>query len=106
MRKHAGLRGCVKTLAQRYNDPLDFIDNPPEDCQVIQIAPTRHLMTKRTTRDQFSLEADYHLGRSNAFEFMAHSGDLLLPKVDNPVYLTPAAKQDQSGWDQPLYAAG
>lgn len=93
MRKHEGLRGCVKTLAQRYNEPLDFIENPPKDCRVIQIAPTRHLLTRRTTQDQFSLEADYHLGRANAFEFMAHSGDLMLPPAEGLI----ALRKQQAG---------
>lgn len=106
MRKYEGLRDCVRQLSQRHNDALDFIDNPPEDCRVMQIAPTRHLLTKRTTQDQFSLEADYHLGRANAFEFLAHSGDLLLPKQSGPIYLNARQRMEVQETDQPRFATG
>lgn len=81
MRKHEGIRVCLDNLATGYNETLDFIENPPEDCEVIQVAPSRPLRTRRTTRNPFNLETDYQLGRLNACEFLAHHGWRLAPEV-------------------------
>ena len=45
-----------------YNDSIDFIENPPEDVKIIQIAPEQPLHSGRTTREWHRLSHDYRTG--------------------------------------------
>jgi predicted patatin/cPLA2 family phospholipase len=47
-----------------------FIQSPPDDCDVIHVAPPTALETRRTSRDRGSLERDYALGRTLGREAM------------------------------------
>jgi len=50
--------------AQRYQDAVRFIQAPPHDAQIIEIAPVWPLKTKRTTQDPACLRADYATGHA------------------------------------------
>ena len=50
--------------AQRYQDAVRFIQAPPHDAQLIEIAPVAPLKTKRTTQDPACLRADYASGHA------------------------------------------
>jgi predicted patatin/cPLA2 family phospholipase len=52
--------------AQRYQDAVRFIQAPPHDAQIIEIAPVAPLKTKRTTQDPACLRADYATGHALA----------------------------------------
>lgn len=61
-RKHPGL---VKALLKRpdvYNSSIEFIQNPPENIQIIDICPPEKFKTKRFTQDYDTLVKDYELG--------------------------------------------
>jgi predicted patatin/cPLA2 family phospholipase len=64
MRRTRGIAMACRTAARHYRDAVAFIQSPPEDCDVIQVAPPTALATGRTSRDRGSLEHDYVLGRS------------------------------------------
>ena len=61
-RKAPSLQRALRERAARYNAALDFIQNPPEDADVMEICP-ENLHSGRTTRDKALLEMDYAEGR-------------------------------------------
>jgi predicted patatin/cPLA2 family phospholipase len=64
MRSEPGLVQACRSAAAVYRDAVDFMQAPPSDCQVIQVAPAAALATGRTSRDRAALERDYALGRA------------------------------------------
>ena len=53
-----------------YNKALDFIDNPPEDCEIIQLCPPEKLKSKRDSKNIEILKADDKLGKRVAAEYL------------------------------------
>ena len=53
-----------------YNKALDFIKNPPKDCEIIQICPPNRLRSKRDTKNISILKADYELGKKVAENYL------------------------------------
>lgn len=56
----------LKTMFERpakYNQALEFMLNPPSDCQITVIAPNRDFCVKRLTMDKLKLLRGYALGR-------------------------------------------
>ena len=64
MRGEPGLAKACRSAAAVYRDAVAFMQSPPADCQVIQVAPAAALATGRTSRDRAALERDYALGRA------------------------------------------
>jgi predicted patatin/cPLA2 family phospholipase len=64
MRREPGLVKACRSAAAVYRDAVDFMQSPPPDCHVIQVAPAEALATGRTSRDRTALERDYALGRA------------------------------------------
>ena len=62
--------GLLKNLAETYNRSLDFINNPPIDCEINQICPPNRLITKRDTIKKKILLSDYELGKKVGEEFL------------------------------------
>lgn len=62
-RKFPAFRARVLQHAHTYNQILDFIENPPEDLDIIHVAPKEALASKRTTRELTYLDQDYELGK-------------------------------------------
>ena len=60
------LRKALLSHDKTYNKALDFIQNPPKDCEIIQLCPPSRLKSKRDTKNIDVLKADYDLGRSIA----------------------------------------
>ncbi len=56
------LSKTFESAFEKYNEALDFIDNPPEDLKVDQIAPKRFLNSGTYTYSKKSLMADYRYG--------------------------------------------
>ena len=52
--------------AERYQRAVAFVHAPPSDAQVLELAPSMPLQTKRTTQNVTHLRADYTLGRQLA----------------------------------------
>ncbi|MBL4559581.1 MAG: patatin family protein [Labilibaculum sp.] len=61
-RKHPGLVKALLNRPDNYNSSIDFIQNPPENFQIIDICPPENFKTKRFTQDYQTLIKDYELG--------------------------------------------
>ena len=61
---------ALKTNAARYNSALEFINNPPNDCKIIQICPPKRLKTKRATINHDTLKADYKIGMNEGLKYL------------------------------------
>ena len=55
-----------------YNTALDFIHNPPSDCEVIQLCPPTRLKSKRDSKNVDILKADYNLGQRVAENYLSN----------------------------------
>ena len=53
-----------------YNSALKFIQNPPRDCNIIQICPPKRLKTKRATTNTKIMKADYLIGKDAGEAFL------------------------------------
>ena len=47
-----------------YQEAVSFLEDPPADCSIVQIAPPDKLQTGRVTTDSWALAADYALGHA------------------------------------------
>lgn len=56
------LAEAICRRAEHYNQAMDFIRNPPPDCQIHPIAPPPHFAVGRLTRDCKKLHAGYEMG--------------------------------------------
>lgn len=54
-----------------YNRAIEFIHNPPADCELTVIAPPPTFSVGRTTTDQAKLQAGYQLGMAAAASVVA-----------------------------------
>lgn len=55
----------ARAMAQRYasyNAAIDFLQNPPEGCRIIEVLPPETFSTGRTTTDPDILNRDYEAG--------------------------------------------
>ena len=69
-RDHPKLRKSILNLSETYNNSIDFINNPPANINILQIAPTKHLDTTFMTTDTHLLERDYQHGKQLGKEFV------------------------------------
>lgn len=69
-RKWPALSEAVKNQADTYGRCVDFLLNPPQDAEIMQIAPEQPLKTGRTTQELDLLLADYELGRNLGEDFI------------------------------------
>ena len=68
--QYPSLRKALLEHDKTYNRALDFINNPPPDCEIVQLCPPKKLKSKRDTKNIEFLKADYKLGKSVAEEFL------------------------------------
>ena len=64
------LRNALLEHDKTYNRALDFIKNPPKDCEIVQLCPPKKLKSKRDSKNIEILKADYKLGKRVASEFL------------------------------------
>ncbi|MEJ2764959.1 patatin family protein [Photobacterium sp. MCCC 1A19761] len=57
--------------AERYNQAIAFINQPPADCELTVIAPPPEFSVGRTTTDPDKLQAGYRLGMAAATPLMS-----------------------------------
>ena len=69
-RSYPQLAKALKENTTTYNSALEFIDNPPDDCKIIQICPPQRLSTKRATTNVNTMKADYQIGISCGKKFL------------------------------------
>ena len=65
-REYPKLRKALLVHDKTYNRALDFINNPPSDCEIVQLCPPEKLKSKRDSKNIEVLKADYKLGRKVA----------------------------------------
>ena len=68
--QYPSLKKALLEHDKTYNRALDFINNPPHDCEIVQLCPPKKLKSKRDTKNIEFLKADYKLGKSVAEEFL------------------------------------
>ena len=64
------LRKALLEHDKTYNRALDFINNPPHDCEIVQLCPPEKLKSKRDSKNIEILKADYKLGKRVAKEYL------------------------------------
>ena len=69
-RKYPKLRKALLEHDKTYNRALDFINNPPKDCEIIQLCPPEKLKSKRDSKNIEILKEDYKLGKNVAEEYL------------------------------------
>ena len=69
-RKYPKLRNALLEHDKTYNRALDFIKNPPKDCEIVQLCPPKKLKSKRDSKNIEILKADYKLGKRVATEYL------------------------------------
>ena len=65
-REYPKLRKALLVHDKTYNRALDFINNPPSDCEIVQLCPPEKLKSKRDSKNIEALKADYKLGKKVA----------------------------------------
>ena len=65
-REYPKLGKALLVHDKTYNRALDFINNPPSDCEIVQLCPPKKLKSKRDSKNIKILKADYELGKSVA----------------------------------------
>ena len=69
------LRNALLEHDETYNRALDFIKNPPNDCEIVQLCPPKKLQSKRDSKNIEILKADYKLGKRVAAEYLDNLED-------------------------------
>ena len=69
-KKYPKLRNALLEHDKTYNRALDFIKNPPNDCEIVQLCPPKKLKSKRDSKNNEILKADYKLGKRVAAEYL------------------------------------
>ena len=69
-REYPKLRRAVLSHDMTYNKALDFIDNPPKDCEIIQLCPPEKLNSKRDSKNIKILRGDYEIGKKVAEKYL------------------------------------
>ena len=68
--KYPKLRKALLEHDKTYNRALDFINNPPKDCEIIQLCPPEKLKSKRDSKNIRILKEDYKLGKRVAEDYL------------------------------------
>jgi predicted patatin/cPLA2 family phospholipase len=76
MSKYPNLSKALLRHSKTYNDCLDFIKNPPADCQIVEICPPMRLKVKRDTINHNLLKEGYQIGVRSAEEFLRLNSNL------------------------------
>ena len=69
-KKYPKLRNALLEHYKTYNRALDFIKNPPNDCEIVQLCPPKKLKSKRDSKNIEILKADYNLGKRVAADYL------------------------------------
>ena len=69
-RSYPNISKALQENTTTYNSALEFINNPPSDCKILQICPPQRLLTKRATTNVNIMKADYQIGMNCGEEFL------------------------------------
>jgi len=70
LREYPKLRKALLKHDSTYNRALDFINNPPDDCEIVQLCPPKTLKSKRDSKNIQILKADYKIGKEVAEKYL------------------------------------
>ena len=70
LRGYPKLKKALLNHDKTYNKALDFINNPPEDCEIVQLCPPKKLKSKRDSKNIQLLREDYELGKKVADKYL------------------------------------
>ena len=70
-REYPKMRKALLVHDKTYNRALDFINNPPSDCEIVQLCPPEKLKSKRDSKNIEILKADYNLGKKVAKVYLS-----------------------------------
>lgn len=68
LKTRPALAHALEQRDRSYNEALDFIANPPDDCQIEVIAPADYFPVSRFTRDINKLEMGYVMGKCAGYQ--------------------------------------
>ena len=74
-REYPKLRKALLEHDKTYNRALDFINDPPHDCDIVQLCPPEKLKSKRDSKNIEILKADYKLGKRVAEDYLDNLDD-------------------------------
>ena len=69
-REYPKLKKALLEHDKTYNRALEFINNPPDDCEIVQLCPPEKLKSKRDSKNIEILKADYKIGKRVAEEYL------------------------------------
>ena len=69
-REYPKLRRALLNHDETYNKALNFINNPPEDCEIVQLCPPEKLKSKRDSKNIEILKGDYEIGKKVAEKYL------------------------------------
>ena len=72
-RGHPEISHALKTNTSNYNSALEFINNPPSDCKIIQICPPHRLKTRRATTNVEIMKSDYQVGLKQGKDYLRNN---------------------------------
>lgn len=70
-RSNEGLRRCFEENHKKFNEAIAFMENPPDDVNIIQIAPEDILKTGTYSNNVKLIEQDYRYGLDKGLEFLS-----------------------------------
>ena len=72
-RSYPKISMALRENTATYNSALNFINNPPSDCEIIQICPPNRLRTKRATTNIKIMKSDYQIGLRQGREYLKNN---------------------------------
>ncbi len=72
-REYPKLRRALLNHDETYNKALNFINNPPEDCEIVQLCPPEKLKSKRDSKNIEILKRDYEIGKKVAEKYLKNN---------------------------------
>ena len=72
-RDYPEISNALKTNTGTYNSALEFINNPPSDCKIIQICPPHRLKTRRATTNVEIMKRDYQVGLKQGKDYLINN---------------------------------
>ena len=72
-REYPKLRRALLNHDETYNKALNFINNPPEDCEIVQLCPPEKLKSKRDSKNIEILKGDYEIGKKVAEKYLKNN---------------------------------
>lgn len=67
---HPALKKALQLREKRYMEAVEFIKNPPQDAEIIEVAPAE-IRTGRTTRNREIIENDYLQGHVRGYAIVS-----------------------------------